>query len=239
MQATEGRYTVLQATERYELLKGHLRHCAVVNAMVFKILDIFKKLNRGDTYYDNYLSHYKKRGDAFVDYYHLLWTIGAKIKPKAILEIGCRTGISITQLLSAMVLSPPEKVVLCDIFNDGFISPMLVKMNLQYFNIPLDNIQFLKGDSLKIIPEYKKNNPDQQFDYILVDGNHDKDVARKDLENVFKLIKPAGIIVFDDLSEDGCNLIDVWNNFKAAYKDEFFYLENMNGKGVGLAIRKD
>lgn len=228
-------------TEMSEFIAGCMKHDKVTNAAVFNVLRTLKGTNSGDSYYENYLWHYNKRGDTFFDYYHLLWTLGANMQPKRILEIGCRTGISVAQLLSSIIKYDGLKIVLCDIFGDGFISPMLIQMNLKHLNIPqetINSIEFLVGDSLKEIPEYKQKNPDQLFDYILVDGNHDKNIAMQDLENVVDMLDIGGILVFDDISQDGCNLGDVWHTFGQAHYTRFLFHENFDGKGVGVAIRK-
>ena len=76
------------------------------------------------------------------------------------------------------------------------------------------------------------------MDYILVDGAHEKDVARQDLENVIPSLSKAGLLFFDDIAPDGCALIDVWEDFKKAHKDEFFFHENLDGKGIGVGVKK-
>src|SRR5210317_2196471 len=105
----------------------------IPNEVIFSVLRTLKQINPGDTYYENYLWHLKKNGNEFFDVYHFAWAWAIEHHPKRILEIGVRTGISICQLLSAY-LDPSiiEKVVLCDLFNDGFISPSLVKVNLRH-----------------------------------------------------------------------------------------------------------
>jgi len=205
-----------------------------INSAVFNTLRILKKHNPGDTYYEAYLSHYQKRGPGFFDYYHLLWSIGSVLQPERIMEIGCRTGISICQLLSSMIEPKLPEVYLFDVFNDGFISPEVVKMNLRALNLPLDKIHFIVGDSLVTVPEKKLIG----MDYILVDGNHDKVPARQDLENVIPSLNKGGLLLFDDIAPDGCDLIDVWNDFKASHAVEFFFHENLNGKGIGVGVRR-
>ena len=216
----------------FNLLKENMKHSPAINSAIFNTLRILKKVNKGDTYLENYLYHYNKRGNTFLDYYHLLWTIGSIIKPRKIMEIGCRTGISICQLLSSIVDLKPEKVVLFDLFGDGFLSPELVKLNLNYLNIDTSKIEFVVGDSSKTVPEYKDT-----FDYILVDGNHERSAAKKDLDNVTSMFNPGGILIFDDIAPDGCNLIDVWESFKKEH-DDFYFTENFDGKGVGIGVKK-
>jgi SAM-dependent methyltransferase len=223
----------MTSKEKFEFIKGVMFHQPVVNAAVFSVLRSLKKLNPGDSYYENYLWHYKKRGNTFVDYYHLLWQMAANCPPASVLEIGCRTGISICQLLSAMEKPQDVKVVLCDIFADGFISPEIVKMNLRHLNLPTENIEFKVGSSLDIIPTIQ-----EKFDYILVDGDHTPSVARQDLENVSGLLNEGGILITDDIAADGCDLIGVWNDFKDKHNQEFLFVpDNFDGKGVGCAVR--
>jgi predicted O-methyltransferase YrrM len=214
-----------------------LCHDEAVNAAVFNTMRILKGVNPGDTYLDNYLWHYKKQGNKFFDYYHLLWRIAPVLQPRYMLEIGCRTGISICQLLSALPDYEGRHVVLFDLFNDGFISPELIKVNLRHLNIPAEIVEFRAGDSLETVPRYIQS-VDFKFDYVLVDGCHEKTVARKDLENVVSIVAPSGLLLFDDIAEDGCALVDVWRDFKKSHPDEFFFHENLNGKGLGVGIKK-
>lgn len=228
----------MNATQIKNIIESKLQFDPVANAAIFNTMRILKKVNPGDTYIDNYMYHFNKRGQTFVDYYHLLWTVGSVIQPKKIMEIGCRTGISIAQLLSAMMDYTDLEVYLFDVFADGFLSQGLVKVNLRYLNIPVDKVQFIEGDSAVTVPEFKLNK-DKYLDYLLIDGNHDKVAARTDLENCASLVREdGGLLFFDDIAPDGCNLIDVWEDFKASHK-EFLYMENFDGKGIGIAIKKE
>ncbi len=211
----------------------------IQNEVIFSVLRTLKQVNPGDTYYENYLWHYNKRKESFFDIYHFAWAWAIEHKPKRILEIGVRTGLSICQLLSAYIdHSVLERVVLCDVFNDGFISPELVKLNLSTLGIPTDKVEFITGDSKTQIPKFKEENPDYQFDYILVDGDHSVEGARIDLENVKSLVAQGGVIVFDDISPDGMNLLSVWEEFKNKYSSEFEFNQDLNGKGIGWATKK-
>ena len=214
-----------------------LRFNPVVNATIFNTMRTLKRVNPGDTYLENYLWHFTKRGNSFVDYYHLLWHLGAQLELKNVMEIGCRTGISICQLLSAMIDLTQVNVVLFDIFADGFTSPEIVKMNMKALNLEPNDLNFVIGDSSHTLPIYKDSIPSEvKYDYILVDGNHEKAGARMDLENVLSLTHPGTIILFDDIAEDGCNLKDVWDSFKNDHNEKFIWHENYDGKGIGVAI---
>ena len=206
----------------------------VLNSYIFNNLRILKGKNPGDLYYEEYLKHYKREGDKFYDQYHFAVERAISHKPKRILEIGVRTGLCICNMLSAYIdHSAIERVVLIDVWSDGFTSPEIVKMYLKALNIPQDNIEFIKGDSKEEVPKLEG-----EFDYILVDGDHTKEVARLDLENVVRLCAPGGVIVFDDITKYGCNLQDVWDSFKSDHANTFDFNENHNGKGVGYAVKR-
>ena len=214
-------------------------HQPQTDAAIFNTLRILKKTNPEDKYLEAYLWHYGKRKDSFMDTYHFAWYLGSTVRPRRILEIGCRTGISICQLLSAYIdHSGIENILLCDTFTEApATGPELVFNNLKTLNIPVDKVQFLVGDSLAMIPAYIQKFPENKFDYALVDGCHDKDYARQDLANVVNLIDKGGYIVLDDIGVDGCSLDDVWQEFKQQNSSDFTFMENYDGKGLGIARR--
>lgn len=206
-------------------------------SVIFNTLRILKGVNKGDAYYENYLWHLDRDGEKFYDSYMLLWEIGSVFQPKRILEIGTRTGISLCQLLSAYVdHSKIERIVCVDPFNDGFISSNLVRKNLRHLNLPTDKIKFIEESSETAMPKLIEAN--EQFDYVLVDGDHSKPAAIRDLENAHKLISPDGIIVFDDISPYGCDLLDVWNTFSGTHSNEYDFEMNLSGKGTAWAVKK-
>ena len=206
----------------------------IITSSVMNTLRILKGVTPQDTSFEAYKWHAEKHGAEFMDTYHFMWLLGTDIEPRRILEIGCRTGLSICQLLSAYRdTGVIERIVLIDLFNDGLCTPSLILKHLNHLNIQVsDKIEFKTGSSLDIVP-----NLNEQFDYILVDGCHDKDYARQDLINATGLINQGGYIVFDDLTPDGCNLQDVWDEFKEKRSDEFIFDEDHHGKGVGIAYK--
>lgn len=209
----------------------------VLNSFIFNNLRILKGRNKGDLYYEEYLKHHKREGDVFYDQYHYAVERVLSHKPSRILEIGIRTGLCVCNMLSAYIdHSNIERIVLIDLWNDGYTGPGIVKMNLKTLNIPqdvIDKIEFITGDSKVEVPKLEG-----EFDYILVDGDHEKEASRLDLENVVRLCAPGGVIVFDDLTPHGCNLQDVWDGFKLSHNMEFDFGENHDGKGVGYAVKK-
>jgi len=207
----------------------------VATSVILNTLRILKKVNPEDGYLEAYYWHFNKNKDKWFDLYHFLWWLGSHIEPSRVLEIGCRTGVSISQLLSSYRnYGRISKIVLCDLFAEIGDSDMVLR-SLQHLNIPTDKIEFKIGSSLEEMP--KMISAGDKFDYILVDGCHDKPYAEADLKNAVELIDLYGYIAFDDLTPDGCSLQDVWDKFKAENKENFEFFENQNGKGLGVARR--
>jgi len=54
------------------------------------------------------------------------------------------------------------------------------------------------GDSRTTIPIFIENNKDTKFDFIFIDGGHDYEIAKSDLENCFHLAHTDTIVAIDD-----------------------------------------
>jgi len=54
------------------------------------------------------------------------------------------------------------------------------------------------GDSTVSVPNYVNDNNTKKFDIIFIDGGHDYDTARTDLENCMKLSHKDTIVILDD-----------------------------------------
>lgn len=208
----------------------------LLNASIFNNLRALHHATPEDTYIHNYTYHWLKHQDKFFDIYHLAFWWGANRNPKKIMEIGTRTGLSICQLLSACMSLEGMRVCLFDIWSDGLSCPELVKKHLNHLGIHC-HVEFYLGDSHKTVPEFMASNTDK-FDWILVDGDHSPEGAWDDLENSFNLIAKDGVVVFDDIVEnDGVVLMPTWNKFMEKYRDEFTWHMDLNGKGVGWAVK--
>ena len=87
--------------------------------------------------------------------------------------------------------------------------------------------------------EYFKDNPDQYFDLITVDGDHRIHGAKTDMRNVIKRLKVGGILVFDDIvSPHHPYLAKLWRKeIKSNSRFTSFEFEDV-GLGIGVAIKR-
>lgn len=54
------------------------------------------------------------------------------------------------------------------------------------------------GDSRRTVPFYLQNNNNTKFDFIFIDGGHQYEIAKTDMENCFHLAHENTIVALDD-----------------------------------------
>jgi hypothetical protein len=72
-----------------------------------------------------------------------------------------------------------------------------------------DRITIFEGDSREVIHQMKDN----YYDIVFIDGGHEYDIVKSDIENGYKKLKPNGIMVLDDFSggPDSYHQFDIKN----------------------------
>ena len=101
-------------------------------------------------------------------------------------------------------------------------------------------LEFVIGDSHKVLPAFFRAHPDRYFDMITVDGDHSEAGARADLETVMTRLKIGGALVFDDISNPSHpELAGVWRDAVAHRRSYSTFAFTELGFGVGVAIRHD
>ena len=158
-----------------------------------------------------------------------------KVKRKKIsnfLEIGFNSGILNTILNKFFNF---EQIVAIDTFTSEISSTDLLA-NLKRKNLVLVCGSSNKKENLQTIKKF------QPYDLIFVDGSHEYNDVKKDLNNYCKMLSDDGILLAHDIhSLEFPGVNKAWSEFKR--QNNFSYKEFVNRKyfyvcGVGLAIKK-
>jgi hypothetical protein len=130
----------------------------------------------------------------------LLFDVTKKVSK--VLEIG----VYMAHSLFIMLLANPELEVTCIDIDSAYSIPSI---NVLKKNFPKSKINFIKGNSLDVIPTLNNN-----YDLFHIDGSHYIDVIRKEFDLCLKLSKNEKLkFVFDDV--DCCRLLqnEINSNF--------------------------
>jgi len=100
-----------------------------------------------------------------------------------------------------------------------------------------DIITIHEGDSREVIHKMKNN----YYDIVFIDGGHEYDIVKSDIENGYKKLKDGGIIVMDDFSggRDAYKKYDIKNATKEMLKkDTYKFGETSIHVGVIKAVHE-
>jgi predicted O-methyltransferase YrrM len=120
-----------------------------------------------------------------------LRTLLKEKKPKRILEIGFNAGHS-----AEVFLSTDAGVHLLS-FDLGHVPAVNVGKAFIDAHFPLRHTLII-GDSTGSVPAFTRLYPDAKFDLIFIDGGHQYEVAKADIENCMKLADAQAIVAVDD-----------------------------------------
>ena len=117
-----------------------------------------------------------------------------KGKPCMFLEIGSFEGMSTIWMLENILTEERSQIFCIDAWaewtGDAFVR-FVSNINKTGFR---DKVRIVKGDSSEELRIF----PNDYFDFIYVDGNHDEKAVIKDAIGSFRVLKRGGIIAFDD-----------------------------------------
>jgi predicted O-methyltransferase YrrM len=175
----------------------------------------------------------------YADINTVLIGLSRVLQPTSYLEIGVRRGRSLAMLASQ---APACRILGCDLFIKDYAGmdnpgPDFVRAELARLGFT-GQIDFLVGDSHRVLPEYFRNRPEAFFDLITVDGDHSEAGAVADLLTAMPRVKIGGVLVFDDVSNPAHpELRQVWADTVVARPEFSTFTFDEVGFGVGLAVR--
>jgi len=186
-----------------------------------------------------------------MDYsYSQTWFFGSEIQRfllnyinpgcrNTVLEIGCFEGLS-SVFFADNILDHPESTLTCV---DPFLSitnndhqDYLKNNEEQNFDY---NVSICKNntklDVIKTTSDIFFETNEIFYNFIYIDGCHECDYIKRDLENSFRFLEPDGIMWMDDyLGGDSIRIKRVMDNFLETYSNQLTVIH----KGYQLAIKK-
>jgi len=105
-------------------------------------------------------------------------------------EIGMNAGVSARTMLGA---KPDIAVHSFDIAEHPYIFEKKVALDRDFPG----RHELVVGDSRETVPEFPGSD---LFDLVFIDGGHEYNVARCDILNMARLVKPRGVVVIDDIT---------------------------------------
>lgn len=129
-------------------------------------------------------------------YYEDYFLLARYFRPRSVLEIGSRFGYSLVALCQG---AGAERVVSIDMesYENCFEAPsqIVARRNLEACAGGRSlSQQFIVGDSHAVAI-------DESFDLMHIDGDHTEAGARDDVLKFFRLLKPGGVMLVDDLDQ--------------------------------------
>lgn len=178
------------------------------------------------------------------------WFIGSEINNKLlhftdqtkenhILEIGCFEGLSSVFFADNLLDNPASSLTCVDPFlniqnNDH--QQFLInneELNFDYNISTCKNSEKIEVKKITSDDFFESNT--KKYSFIYIDGSHECDFIKRDMENAFKVLDKNGIMWMDDYGGgDGIQIKNTMNVFLDKYKEQY-YLIHM---GYQLAIKK-
>jgi predicted O-methyltransferase YrrM len=155
-------------------------------------------------------------------------------------EIGFNLGFSSYTFLSS---NHKAKVVSFDIAKYWYVSDAKAYIDRTF----PDRHTLVVGDSLKTVPEFRRENPDIAFDLIFIDGDHSYDAVKADFLAYSPLVRAGGLVALHDIVPDHRARYGVetskssggvplfWHELQKSHRTEELVEDpDQDGYGIGL-----
>lgn len=176
----------------------------------------------------------------FADITTVLLASAELLNPSSYLEIGVRRGRSM-RVVAGVV--PDCNIIGVDMWMPDYAGidnpgPEHVERELRSGGFTGD-LQFVTGNSHKVVPQLFRQRSDLTFDLITVDGDHSNRGAAKDLRTVLPRLRVGGVLVFDDVRHPAHpGLHRVWEDVVVSDRRYSAWRYDDTGYGVALAVRR-
>lgn len=182
--------------------------------------------------------------------YSQIWFLNSEIKNKLqdfldkskenkILEIGCFEGLSSVFFADNFIDNPYSFLTCVDPFltiDNNDHSAFL--QNQEEINFDYNTSICKNSNKIKIYKITSDNffeNNKQTFNFIYIDGCHESDFIKRDMENSFNFLEKDGIMWMDDYEGGNFGIIkNTMDNFLEKYEGKYKLIH----KGYQLAIQK-
>ena len=158
-------------------------------------------------------------------------------KENNVLEIGCFEGLS-SVFFAETLLNHPNSTLTC-------VDPFLTienndhsaflknneEMNFDYNISICKNSDKISVHKITSDAFFEKNN--KTYNFIYIDGCHEPDFVKRDMENCFNVLEKNGIMWMDDY-KFGIQIKNTMDNFLEEYKGKYELIHS----GYQLSIRK-
>jgi predicted O-methyltransferase YrrM len=182
--------------------------------------------------------------------YSQSWFLGSEIKNQLfkfldksnqnkILEIGCFEGLSSVFFADNFLDNPNSSLTCVDPFltiNNNDHRQFLQNNEEMNFDFNISNCKNVDKITIhKITSDIFFENNNQTFNVIYIDGCHEPDFIKRDMENSFNILQKNGIMWMDDYGGgDGIQIKNTMNTFLEKYKGQYELIH----QGYQLAIKK-
>lgn len=156
------------------------------------------------------------------------------------LHIGNFVGLSLAYLTDAARKLHPESVIVSvdpNVPHRGVDNPqdmvlgLMTRYGLESSWLPIAGFTLKRGELTELqnhkksttafssyygfAPEYVLHNLEKlgvQFDFALIDGNHDAEYLNREIQFLSKLVRPGGFLFLDDVDEEWDGVIELFDN---------------------------